>query len=286
MADSIKMDGKALADDILTDLKIRVDRLKLVGVTPCLAVISSEDDASKVYIRQKEKACERLGITFKHFPMSNNVMHLDYIDLIEELNNDESVHGIIIQQPIGDFREDSPYVRSILNSVDFRKDVDGLTLNNLGDIWASNLAYNEPCTPKGIVRLLKKYLGDLTGKHVVILGRSNLVGKPLAGLLLSEDCTVTICHSKTEKLMRHIYSADILVTAMGDPNIIKDLPYGIEALVDVSMNRDENGKLIGDIPRELYDEFKYYTPVPGGVGPMTVAMLMENVVESAECTIL
>lgn len=286
MADSIKMDGKALADDILTDLKIRADCLKLVGVTPCLAVISSEDDASKVYIRQKEKACKRLGITFKHFPMSNNAMHLDYIDLIEELNNDESVHGIIIQQPMGDFREDSPYVRSILNSVDFRKDVDGLTLNNLGNIWASNLACNEPCTPKGIVRLLKKYLGDLTGKHVVILGRSNLVGKPLAGLLLSEDCTVTICHSKTEKPMRHIYSADILVTAMGDPNIIKDLPYGIEALVDVSMNRDENGKLIGDIPRELYDEFKYYTPVPGGVGPMTVAMLMENVVEAAECTIL
>lgn len=285
---SIKMDGKALADDILTGLKSKVENLKKLDVEPCLAIISSGNDAGNVYVKQKIKACERIGVKCLHYAMNEESEHFDYIDLVSKLNDDPMVHGIIVQLPIKGHSDTSPYVRSIINHISYEKDVDGLSTKNVTDIWASDLTRYEPCTPKGIVRLLKEYLGDLTGRHAVILGRSTLVGKPLAGLLLREDCTVTVCHSKTDArmLMRHISSADILVTAMGDPNIIKDLPYGIEALVDVSINRDEHGHLVGDVPKHLYNYFEHHTPVPGGVGPMTVAMLMENVVDAAENTLL
>ncbi len=283
---SIKMDGMVLADDILSELKPRVENLKRLGVEPCLAIISSGDDAGNLYVNQKIKKCDQLGIKCLHYSFGANTYHTNYIDLVTRLNNDPNVHGIIVQLPIEGYSDTSPYVRSIMNHISYEKDVDGLSQNNVADIWADDYTYHEPCTPKGIVVMLKKHLGNISGKHVVILGRSTLVGKPLAGLLLREDCTVTVCHSKSEMLMRHICAADILVTAMGNPNIIKDLPYGIEALVDVSMNRDEFGHLVGDIPKTLYNRFKYYTPVPGGVGPMTVAMLMENVVEAAENSIL
>lgn len=284
--DSIKMDGKALANDILDRLKVKVDSLKSLDVSPCLAIISSGGDASNVYVKQKIKACERLGIKRIHYKIDELSGHTAFIDAVTKYNNDPNVHGIIVQLPIRDYDDMSPYVRSILNHISYEKDVDGLSSDNVADIWADDISYYEPCTPKGIVRLLKHYLGDISGKHAVILGRSTLVGKPLAGLLLRENCTVTVCHSHTEMLMRHISSADILVTAMGNKDIIKELPYGIEALVDVSINRDEYGRLIGDVPKTLYNRFKYYTPVPGGVGPMTVAMLMENVVDAAENTIL
>lgn len=284
--DSIKMDGKALANDILDRLKVKVDSLKNLDVSPCLAIISSGGDASNVYVKQKIKACERLGIKCIHHKIDELSGHTAFIDAVTKYNNDPNVHGIIVQLPIRDYDDMSPYVRSILNHISYEKDVDGLSSNNVADIWADDISYYEPCTPKGIVRLLKYYLGDISGKHVVILGRSTLVGKPLAGLLLRENCTVTICHSHTEMLVYHIASADILVTAMGNKDVIKNIPYGVEALVDVSINRDEFGHLIGDVPKTLYNRFKYYTPVPGGVGPMTVAMLMENVVDAAENTIL
>ena len=284
--DSIKMDGRALADDILDKLASKVKNLKKLGVTPCLAIISSGDDAGNVYVKQKIKACLRIGVKCLHYVMDEESDHIDYIERISKLNDDPTVHGIIVQLPINGHSDTSPYVRSILNHISYEKDVDGLSRNSIADIWSEEISNFEPCTPKGIVALLKKYLGDISGKHVVILGRSTLVGKPLAGLLLRENCTVTVCHSHTEMLMRHICAADILVTAMGQPGVIKDLPYGIEALVDVSINRDEYGKLVGDVPKHLYNRFKYHTPVPGGVGPMTVAMLMENVVDAAENTLL
>ncbi len=283
---SIKMDGRALADDISIKLKGRVDTLKHLGVEPCLAIISSAGDANKVYVNQKIKKCHQLGIKCMHFSMDENSSHTDYIDTVTKLNNDSNVHGIIVQLPINGYSSTSPYVRSILNHISYEKDVDGLSESNIANNWADDFTYHDSCTPKGIISLLKHYIGDISGKHVVILGRSTLVGKPLAGLLLREDCTVTVCHSKTEMLMRHICNADILVTAMGNPNVIKDLPYGIDVLVDASMNRDEFGRLVGDVPKELYSRFDYYTPVPGGVGPMTVVSLMENVVEAAENTIL
>lgn len=283
---SIKMDGKALADDILSRLKLRVDNLKRFKVTPCLAIISRDNDAGNVYVGQKIKACERLGIEFRHYVMGDITGHAGYIDLISKLNNDPNVHGIIVQLPIKGYSDTSPYVRSIMNHIAYEKDVDGLSESNIANIWADDTTYYEPCTPKGIVRLLNKYLGNISGQHVVIVGRSTLVGKPLAGLLLREDCTVTVCHSKTEMLMRHICSADILVTAMGDPSVISRLPHNMKALVDVSINRDEYGHLVGDVPKSLYSRFDYYTPVPGGVGPMTVAMLMENVIDAAENTLL
>lgn len=284
--DSIKMDGKALADKILVDQTVKVAKLKNLGVEPCLAIITSGTDAGNVYVKQKLKVCNQLGIKCLHYAMDEESEHIDYIDLISKLNDDPTVHGIIVQLPIKGYSDTSPYVRSILNHIAYEKDVDGFSESNVANIWADDTTYYEPCTPKGIIRLLKANLGDLDRKHVVILGRSTLVGKPLAGLLLRENCTVTVCHSHTEMLMRHISSADILVTAMGNKDVIKELPYGIEALVDVSINRDEYGRLIGDVPKTLYNRFKYYTPVPGGVGPMTVAMLMENVVDAAENTIL
>lgn len=283
---SIKMDGRAFADNILSRLKDTIDWLKALNIEPCLAIISSGDDAGNVYVNQKIKKCDQLGIKCLHYAMGDDAAHTDYIDLVTKLNNDPSVHGIIVQLPIEGYSDTSLYVRSIMDHISYEKDVDGLCSSNVANIWAEDYTYHEPCTPKGIVRLLKYYLGDISGKHVVILGRSTLVGKPLAGLLLREDCTVTVCHSKSKMLMGNMYNADILVTAMGNPNVIKELPYGIEALVDVSINRDEFGHLIGDVPKTLYSRFKYYTPVPGGVGPMTVAMLMENVVDAAENTFL
>ena len=283
---SIKMDGRALADEVLIRQTIKVISLKSLGVEPCLAIITAGTDAGNVYVKQKLKVCNQLGIKCLHYVMDDIAGHTGYIDLISKLNDDPTVHGIIVQLPIKGYSDTSPYVRSILNHIAYEKDVDGLSESNVANIWADDATYYEPCTPKGIVRLLKANLGSLDRKHVVILGRSTLVGKPLAGLLLRENCTVTMCHSHTEMLMRHISSADILVTAMGQPGVITDVPYGIEALVDVSINRDEFGHLTGDIPKRLYDRFKYYTPVPGGVGPMTVAMLMENVVDAAENSIL
>lgn len=283
---SIKMDGRALADKFLVDQTVKVAKLKELGVEPCLAIISSGNDAGNVYVKQKLKVCNRLGIKYLHYVVDDITGHTGYIDLVSDLNNDPKVHGIIVQLPINGYSDTSPYVRSILNHISYEKDVDGLSEGNVANIWVDDNTYHEPCTPKGIVLLLKNYLDDISGKHVVIVGRSTLVGKPLAGLLLREDCTVTICHSKSEMLMRHISAADILVTAMGNPNVIEDLPYGIEALVDVSINRDEFGHLTGDIPKTLYNHFDYYTPVPGGVGPMTVAMLMGNVIDAAENTLL
>lgn len=281
---SIKMDGKGLADRILTSLELDVKDLKQEGVTPCLAVLSSYDDASKVYIRSKQKACERIGVDFRHILIASCSLG-SYLALIDELNKDPNVHGIIVQLPIDIWPNESQYVRTILDSIDVKKDVDGLGSINTADIWTTGYARYQPCTPEGIIRLLDEYFDTICGKHTVILGRSNLVGKPLAGMLLEKGCTVTICHSETELLMRHVSSADILVTAMGNPKVIEQLPYGIETLVDVSINRDEFGHLVGDIPKTLYSRFKYYTPVPGGVGPMTVAMLMEHVVESARTSV-
>lgn len=277
---SIEMDGKGLADRILTSLELDVKNLKREGIAPCLAVLSSYSDASKVYIRSKQKACERIGIEFRHIQIMPRAL-FRYLSVIDELNKDPNVHGIIVQLPIDNWPNESQYVRTILDSVNVKKDVDGLGSINTADIWTTGMPRYQPCTPEGIIRLLDEYFDIISGKHAVILGRSNLVGKPLAGMLLEKGCTVTICHSETELLMRHVSSADILVTAMGKPNVIEQLPYGIEALVDVSINRDEFGHLVGDIPKTLYSRFKYYTPVPGGVGPMTVAMLMEHVVESA-----
>lgn len=283
---SIKMDGKALANGICHELKTRIDNLKKLGVDPCLTIISSGNDAGNVYVKQKIKKCDELGIKCRHYIMEKFCGHIRYMELISKLNDDPNVHGIIVQLPIERCSDTGLYVRSIMNHISYEKDVDGLCSSNVANVWADECTYHEPCTPKGIITLLKKYLGDISGKHAVIIGRSNIVGKPLAGLLLREDCTVTLCHSKTEKLMYHITNADILVTAMGNPNLIQQLPHNLGALVDVSMNRDADGHLVGDIPKYLYDHFAYYTPVPGGVGPMTVAMLMENVVEAAENSIL
>lgn len=283
---SIKMDGRLVANDILEELKTRVSVLKDMGVTPKLAIVATSTYQGESYIRSKTKACGRLGIDWTIHYILPDMAHSDVIDIINRLNADDSVHGIIVQLPIDGYSNQAPYVHSILNAIAYEKDVDGLGMFNVAELWGEDFAYFEPCTPRGVVKLLKHYHGDLTGKHAVILGRSVLVGKPLAAMLLNENCTVTVCHSYSEKLMYHATNADILVTAMGNPNILTNLPHGLGALVDVSINRDPLGHLVGDVPKHLYNRFAYYTPVPGGVGPMTVAMLMENVVDAAENSIL
>ncbi len=283
---AIKMDGRMLADSILEQLTTKVNVLKSFGVTPKLAIIASSTYQGESYIRSKAKACSRIGVECAIYRITPEMAHYDIISMINDLNNDGSVHGIIVQLPIDGYFNQSAYVHSILDAIDHTKDVDGLGAYNVSELWGEDYAYFEPCTPRGIVTLLKHYHGDLTGKHAVILGRSILVGKPLTAMLLNEDCTVTVCHSYSKKLMHHATNADILVTAMGNPNLITNLPHGLGTLVDVSINKDEFGKLVGDIPKYLHDRFQYYTPVPGGVGPMTVAMLMENVVDAAENSIL
>lgn len=280
------MEGKRYAENFLyTFYKDDVEYLKANKIYPSLAIVTGGDDAGGVYVRSKQTACRKLGIEC-HIFKTTNMRFSDIMDLIENLNNDKFIHGIIVQLPLDPKKFTGMQQLQITRAIDPRKDVDGLTVERVGELHcgigtdiASTIA---PCTAKGIITLLDHYLyGSYEGKHTVILGRSMLVGRPLAEMLLQRDCTVTVCHSHTKNIMQHVSRADILVTAMGNPNIITDLPYGIEALVDVSMNRDEDGNLVGDIPKSLYNHFKLYTPVPGGVGPMTVAMLMENVIIAA-----
>ena len=268
------IDGKKIRDEILVELKKEV---KTYMIKPCLAVIQiGNDEASNSYIKAKENACHNIGIYFKHIKFEETAKEIEVINKIIELNNDEYTHGILIQLPLPEkFNADK-----LINYIARNKDVDGLTDINLGKLF-NNKNGLVSCTPQGIIELLEHEKIDISGKNVVIVGRSNLVGKPLMGLLLNKDATVTICHSKTENLKEHTKKADILIVAVGKKHFIKkDMIKENAVVIDVGINK-ENGKLYGDIDFENVKEkvFKI-TPVPGGVGPMTVAMLMKNVIKS------
>lgn len=267
-----KIDGKKLRDEIVEELKKEV---KHYMIKPCLAVIQIGDDpASNTYIKSKEKACNEIGMYFKHIKFTEETKEIEVINKILELNNDEYVHGILLQLPIPEkFNPDK-----LINYIARNKDVDGLTDINLGKLY-NNKPCLISCTPQGIMKLLENYNVDLEGKNVTIVGRSNLVGKPLIGLMLNKNATVTICHSKTENLSKHTKNADILVVAVGKKHFIKESMVKEGAVViDVGINKEDN-KLYGDVDFEkVKEKASLITPVPGGVGPMTVAMLMKNVV--------
>ena len=266
------IDGKKLRNEILEELKKEV---KHYMIKPCLAVIQIGDDpASNTYINAKAKACDEIGIYFKHIKFTEETKEIEVINKILELNNDEYVHGILLQLPLPEgFNADK-----LINYIARNKDVDGLTDINLGKLF-NNKPCLISCTPQGIMKLLENESIDLEGKNVTIVGRSNLVGKPLIGLMLNKNATVTICHSKTENLSKHTKNADILVVAVGKKHFIKENMVKEDAVViDVGINK-EDGKLYGDVDFDkVKTKAKKITPVPGGVGPMTVAMLMSNVI--------
>lgn len=278
---AILIDGKAVAARKTEELKRRVDALKAKGRTPSLRVVQVGDDpASAVYIRQKRKACEVLGIEFRHDHFDDKdkaqVMEsLDELLVSDDLKAEYS--GMIFQLPLPDYTNDAE------NDIPMRYDVDGLSSGSAGWLFKGIAGGFLPCTAKGIIELLKAYGVPLKGKHAVVVGRSNIVGKPVAMLLLNEDCTVTICHSNTKNLFFHTMQADILVAAVGKPRMITaDMVKPGAAVIDVGINRVD-GKLCGDVDFKSVEPIAgWITPVPGGVGPMTVAMLMENVVTAEE----
>ena len=267
------LDGKSLSAKIKDELKGNVNSY---FQTPILAVVTIGDDAaSEVYVKNKKKACEYVGMSFLHLDYASCVKEEVVIKKIKQLNKDKSINGIIVQLPI----PENFNVSKIINTIDPSKDVDGLT-----NIQAGKLIQNEkcltPCTPKGIMEIFKEYKIDLEGKHVVIIGRSNLVGKPLMLECLNKNATVTMCHSKTKDLKKYTKDADILVVAVGKKYLIdKTMVKKDSVIIDVGINR-EDGKIYGDVNPNVEEVCGYLTPVPGGVGPMTVSMLLKNTFEA------
>ena len=274
------IDGKAIAQAVRAEWKIRADTLKARGVTPGLAVIIVGDDpASKVYVANKVKACAELGLHSEHIVMSADTPEATLLAKIDALNNDPKIHGILVQLPVPKHIDSD----KVLNAISPEKDVDGFHPVNVGALATGNMRF-APCTPWGCIKLLEKSGVNIEGKHAVVVGRSNIVGKPMALLLLQANATVTICTSKTQDLAKHTRDADILVVAIGRAKmIIGDMVKPGAAVIDVGMNRDENGKLCGDVDFDSAKEVAgWITPVPGGVGPMTITMLVANTVQSAE----
>ena len=271
----ILLDGKSLSAKIKDELKGNINSYVQ---TPILAVITIGDDAaSEVYVKNKRKACEYVGMSFLHLDYASCVKEEVVIKKIKQLNKDKSINGIILQLPI----PDNFNVSKIINTIDPSKDVDGLT-----NTQAGKLIQNEkclmPCTPKGIMEILKEYKIELEGKHVVIVGRSILVGKPLMLECINKNATVTMCHSKTKDLKSYTKDADILIVAAGKKHLIdKTMIKKGSIIIDVGINR-ENGKLFGDVNPNVEEVCGYLTPVPGGVGPMTIAMLMNNVIKATK----
>lgn len=274
------LDGKALAAEIRSEVKIQVAALAEKGVCTALAVILVGDDsASQVYVRNKIKACADTGIRSLEFRMPAETTQQELLAKIAELNADDSVDGILVQLPL----PEQINADAVISAIDPSKDVDGFHVANAGALVTGKQGF-VPCTPFGVMRLIKKSGVDPRGKSAVIVGRSNIVGKPMALLLLAADATVTVAHSRTPDLSAVTRNADILVAAVGRAKLIKaDMVKPGAVVIDVGMNRDETGKLSGDVDfAEVKEIAGSITPVPGGVGPMTIAMLMQNTVLAAQ----
>ena len=274
------IDGKELAKKIRANLKTEVDELRKQGITPKLAVIMVGDDkASSVYVRNKSRACNEIGIEFEEFLKGQDTTQEELLSLIQELNKRENVHGILLQSPIPQHLD----IREAFNLIDYKKDVDGFNPVNVGRLSIGEDAFIS-CTPHGVIRMLEEYNIPIEGKRAVIIGRSNIVGKPLIQCLLSKNATVTVCHSKTQNIGEITKEADVLIVALGRPKFVKeDMVKPGAVVIDVGINRNDEGKLVGDVDFEnVSKKASYITPVPGGVGPMTIAMLMENVVKAAK----
>ena len=268
------IDGKTIAEKIKNNLKSEVLKLKSKGITPKLAVIQvGENSASKIYVRNKKGACEEIGIYSEEFDLPENTSENELIDLIKKLNFNSDINGILVQLPLPLHINE----KRIAEAIDPLKDVDVFNPVNTGRLISGDTTLI-PCTPKGIAKLFDYEKISLKGKHCVVIGRSNIVGKPLAMLMLQKDATVTICHSKTKNLEKICQNADIIIAAVGKPKFItKNMVKNGCLIIDVGINRNKDGTICGDVN---FDEVKniasYITPVPGGVGPMTIAMLLEN----------
>jgi len=274
------IDGKAIAQQVRAEWKIRADALKARGITPGLAVIIvGKDPASKVYVANKVKACAELGLHSEHIVMPAETSEEALLEKIAELNADIKIHGILVQLPVPKHIDSS----KIIEAISPDKDVDGFHPSNVGALVTGNTRF-PPCTPSGAMKLLEKSGVSIEGKHAVIVGRSNIVGKPMALMLLQQNATVTICTSRTIDLAKHTRDADILVVATGKSKMITgDMIKPGAAIIDVGINRMDNGKLCGDVDFDsAKDVAGWITPVPGGVGPMTITMLMANTVQAAE----
>lgn len=274
------IDGKAVSQKIKMQVKTRVEKLTQQGIVPGLAVVLvGENSASLTYVKNKKKTCEALGMRSDLHQFPETLTEQELLAKIDELNSDPEIHGILVQLPLPQQIDEF----KVIMAISPEKDVDGFHPISVGNMMIGKDAFL-PCTPHGIMELLAHYGIDPAGKHAVVIGRSNIVGKPIGQLLLQKDATVTYCHSKTKDLANFTAQADILIAAIGrakfvDQTFIK--PGAV--IIDVGMNRDENGKLCGDVDFEdVQEKASYITPVPGGVGPMTIAMLMENTLESAE----
>lgn len=273
------INGKELAKHIRESLKEEVTELKNAEIYPKLAVIMVGDDpASKVYVKNKSKACEDVGIEYEEHLLSSKTTREELLELIEKLNNDETVHGILVQSPLPEGLDANEAFRTISP----KKDVDGFHPINVGKLSLNQDCFVS-CTPYGIMKMLEHYNIPVEGANAVIIGRSNIVGKPLAKCLLNKNATVTVCHSKTKNLKEITKQADILIAAIGKPKFVtEDMVKQGATVIDVGINRTEEG-LLGDTDFEnIKEKAAYITPVPGGVGPMTIAMLMHNVVKAAK----
>ncbi|MCD8159104.1 MAG: bifunctional methylenetetrahydrofolate dehydrogenase/methenyltetrahydrofolate cyclohydrolase FolD [Clostridiales bacterium] len=277
---AVRIDGKVISGIIKDEVKDAVAELKSAGVDVTLAVIQvGEDPASTVYVGNKKKACAYTGIISKAYNLPEDISQEELLSLICELNNDDSVNGILVQLPLPKHISES----KVIETISPKKDVDGFHIQSAGALLTGEPGFL-PCTPAGIIELIKRTGIDITGKECVVVGRSNIVGKPMAVLLLRENGTVTICHSKTRDLKSITKRADILVAAIGKPKFI-DADYVKEGavVIDVGIHRNENNKLCGDVDFESVEPLAYaITPVPGGVGPMTIAMLMKNCLQAAK----
>ena len=271
------MNGKDVASHVKFQVKNEIEDNNL-NVTLAVVMVG-EDPASKIYVNNKKKACEEVGIQSIEYILSEDTDENKLLSFIENLNENPNIHGILVQLPLPKHISE----KKVIAAIAVEKDVDGFSAENVGKLWQGDYSIAS-CTPSGIMEILDYYNVDMSGKHCVVVGRSNIVGKPMAALMLERDATVTICHSKTRNLSDITSQADILIAAVGKSKFItSDMVKNDAVVVDVGINRDENGKLCGDVDFEnVKHKVSYITPVPGGCGPMTIAMLMKNTLIAAK----
>lgn len=274
------INGKEISAQVKADVAKEAEKLAEFGVTPGLAVIIVGDDpASKIYVNNKKKACEEVGFYSEEFALPEKTTQKELLELIDKLNKRFDIDGILVQLPLPKHLNE----KAIIGAISPKKDVDAFSPFNVGRIMIGEYRFL-PCTPAGVMELIHSTGVDVCGKNCVVIGRSNIVGKPMAMMLLHENGTVTVCHSKTENLAEICANADILVAAVGKPKFVTaDMVKEGAVVIDVGMNRDEEGKLCGDVDFENVEpKASFITPVPGGVGPMTIAMLMKNTLTAAK----
>ncbi len=277
---AVIIDGKALAKKTREELKVECNYLRSKGIKPKLAVIMVGDNpASKVYVRNKSRACEEIGIEYEEYLLPEETTQEKLLKLIKNLNENPNINGILLQSPVPSHLN----INTAFKTISYKKDVDGFTPSSVGKLSIGEDTFIS-CTPLGVMKMFEEYNIDLTGKSVVILGRSNIVGKPLIQCCLNKNATVTVCHSKTKELEEYTKRADVLIAAIGKAKFVtKDMVKEGAVIIDIGINRDEDGKLVGDVDFEnVKEKASYITPVPGGVGPMTIAMLMSNVLKATK----